>query len=73
LVATKLAADRSGRALQMRTDLAGRETAIVKVPNLIAFVLAQVRVAHVHFHLAVKPCRVTRLRRFIASSGALQN
>ena len=73
LVAPKFAADRARRALHLRTDLAGRETAVVKVLNLVAFVLAQVRVAHVQFHLAVKLCRLPRLRRSIASGGALQN
>jgi hypothetical protein len=41
--------------------------------NLVAFVLAQVRVAHVQFHLAVKLYRLPSLRRSIALGGALQN
>jgi hypothetical protein len=73
MVAPKLAAYRGRRALHLRTDLAGREAAVVKVLNLVAFVLAQVRVAHVQFHLAVKLCRLPRLSRFTASGGALQN
>jgi hypothetical protein len=41
--------------------------------NLIAFVLAQVCVAHVQFHLAVKLYRLPHLRRSTAWGGALQN
>lgn len=42
-------------------------------PNLIAFVLAQVRVADVQFHLAVKLRRLLRPRLFTSSGDALQN
>ena len=72
-IAPKLAADRCRGTLHLSTDFTGRETAIMKVLNLVAFVLAQVRVAHVQFHLAVKLCRLPRLSRSTAWSGALQN
>jgi len=45
----------------------------MQVLNLIALVLAQVRAAHVQFHLAEKLCRLPHLRRFTALGGALQN
>ena len=66
-------ADRRRRALQLRADFAGRKTTPMQVLNLIAFVLAQVCVAHVQFHLAVKLCRLPHLRRSSDWGGALQN
>jgi hypothetical protein len=59
--------------LDLFGDLAHGETAATQVLNLVAFVLAQVRVAHVQFHLAVKLCRLPRLRLFPTSDDALQN
>lgn len=48
-------------------DLVGNllraETTGSQMLNLVAFVLAQVRVAHALLHLAVKPHRLPRLRR----------
>lgn len=72
-VTPKLAANRCRRTLHLRTDLAGREAAAVKVLNLVAFVLAQVCVAHVQFHLPVKLYRLPRLSRSTVWGGALQN
>jgi hypothetical protein len=72
-VASKLAADRRRRTFQLRADFASRKTAPMQVLNLIAFVLAQVCVAHVQFHLAVKRRRLPHLRRSTALGGALQN
>ena len=46
---------------------------MVQVLNLVAFVLVQVRVAHVQFHLAVKLRRLLHLGHFTASGAALQN
>ena len=71
--ARPLAADRARIALHVLADLAGGKTAAMQVLNLVAFVLAQVRVAHVQFHLAVKLCRLPRLRLFTSSGDALQN
>ena len=46
---------------------------MMKMLNLVAFVLAQVRVAHVRFHLPVKLHRLSRLSLFLALTGALQS
>lgn len=46
----------------MLADRAKRKTTVVKVMDLVAFVLAQVRVAYVQFHLAMKLRRLPRLR-----------
>jgi hypothetical protein len=73
LIAPQLATDGRRRALQLGADLAGRKPTAAKMLNLVAFVLAQVRVAHVQFHLAVKLYRLARLRRSTAWGGALQN
>ena len=53
-VAPELATDRRCRTLHLRTELDSRKRAAVKVLNLVAFVLAQVCIAHVQFHLAAK-------------------
>jgi hypothetical protein len=45
----------------------------MQVLNLIAFALAQVCVAHVQFHLAVKRRTLPHLRRSTAWGDALQN
>jgi hypothetical protein len=72
-VTPKIAADRCRRTPYLPTDLAGRKAPSVKVLNLVAFVLAQVCVAHVQFHLAVKLCGLPRLRRSTVEGIALQN
>ena len=72
-VADQLATDRAGIAIDLLGDRTNRKSAFSKVLNLVAFVLAQVRVAHVQFHLAVKLCRLPRLRLFTSSGDALQN
>ena len=54
-------------------DLASRESASMTVLDPVAFVLAQVRVAHVQFHLAAKLRRLPRLSFLTASGGALQS
>lgn len=72
-VADQLATDRAGIAIDLLGDRANRKYAFAKVLNLVAFVRAQVRVAHVQFHLAVKICRLPRLRLFRSSGGGLQN
>lgn len=72
-IASKLATDRRRRALHLRADLAGRKAAPMEMLNLIAFVWAQMCVAHVQFHLVVKLCRLPHLRRSTALGGALQN
>ncbi|WP_237071765.1 hypothetical protein, partial [Mizugakiibacter sediminis] len=45
-------------------DEVRRQPAAMQPLDLVAFVLAQVRVAHVQFHLAVKLRRLPRLGRF---------
>jgi hypothetical protein len=45
----------------------------VKVLNLVAFVLAQVSVDHVQFHLPVKLYRLPRQSRSTVLGGAFQN
>jgi hypothetical protein len=72
-IAAQLTADRARRAFQVVTDRRRGETAAVQALNLVAFVLAQVRVVHVQFHLVVKLCRLPRLRLFTSSGDALQN
>ena len=72
-IASKLTADRRRRAAQLRTDRTGGKTTPVQVLNLIAFVLAQVCVVDVQFHLPVKLCRLPHLRLFTHLGGALQN
>jgi hypothetical protein len=72
-VARYLAADRAGLSLHLLADLMSGPIAAMQRLNLVAFVLAQVRVAHVQFHLAVKLRRLPRLRLFTSSGDALQN
>jgi hypothetical protein len=69
----RLAADGRGRTLHLRTGLAGGKAAAVEVPYLLAFVLAQMCLAHVQFHLPVKLRGLPRLGRSTAWRGALQN
>ena len=53
-VASQLATQRAGCSRDSFADGAGRKVIVMKVLNLVAFVLAQVRLAHVRFHLPVK-------------------
>ena len=63
----------TGRAFDLFGDLFRGEPAAMQVLNPVAFVLAQVRIAHVQCHLVVKLRRLPRLRLFTTSGGALQN
>ncbi len=72
-VADQLATDRAASAIDLPGDREDRKSTLAKVLNRVAFVLAQVRVAHVQFHLAVKLCRLPRLRLFTSSGDALQS
>lgn len=53
-IAPRFSADRGGMAADFPRDLAARESAAMKVLNLVAFVVAQARVAHVQFPLAAR-------------------
>ena len=72
-VATKLSTDRAWITKHVLADLSQRPSALAQPLNLIACLSAQVRVAHVQFHLAVKLYRLPRLRLFTSSGVALQN
>lgn len=50
-ITPQLAADRAGRALQLGSNGGQRKTAPAQALDLVAFVLAQVRVAHMQLHL----------------------
>jgi NADPH:quinone reductase-like Zn-dependent oxidoreductase len=50
-----------------------RPTAFPQPPNLVTFLLAQVRAAHVQLHLPVKLRRLPYLGRFVGSGVAFQN
>ncbi len=68
----QLAANGTGMPPQFDSDGTQRKTPMTQALNLVAFVLAQVRVAHVHLHLPVKLRRLPHLRLFSWSGVALQ-
>ena len=72
-VALYLSTDRAGITRHLLADLPQRPSPIVQTLDLIACLLAQVRVVHVQFHLAVKLCWLTQLRLFTSAVVALQN
>jgi len=51
----------------------GKSNTALKVLNLVAFVLVQVRVAHVQFHLTVKLRRLPHVGFIASSGGALRS
>lgn len=62
-IAAQLPAGGRGPALDLAGNLLGAETTGLQLLNLVAFVLAKVRVDHALLHLTVKPRRLPRLRR----------
>jgi hypothetical protein len=50
-----------------------RTICLLQPLNLVAFALAQVHVAHVQFHLAVKLRRLPHLRHLNVEGAALQS
>lgn len=72
-IAPQLAAARAGRAVQICGDRCQRPAALPQPSNLVTFLLAQMRVAHVQLHLPVKERRLPHLRCFVGLGVALQN
>ena len=60
-------------ALPIDRDVFKRPATFAQPTNLVTFLLAQMRVAHVQLHLPVKWRRLPHLRRFVGSGVALQN
>jgi hypothetical protein len=72
-IAPQLATDGAVGSAHFTGDLPEWETCLLQPLNLVAFVLAQVCVAHVQFHLAVKPRRLPHLRHLNGEGAALQS
>ena len=72
-IAPQLTADRAVGSTHLPGGLAERRTCLLQPLNLVAFTLAQVCVAHVQFHLAVKLRRLPHLRHFNVEGAALQS